>query len=114
MYKLNFSKIFHDDVSTAVTYIKNTLQAPLAAEKLKSEVKKAYKSIRESPLIYPLLHDEYLAFLGFRFIMVKNYMLFFIVEPELERIHIVRFLFGRRDWKNILRGTEEEINSKEV
>ncbi|GHS86924.1 hypothetical protein AGMMS49957_05890 [Synergistales bacterium] len=76
MYQLRFSGAFRDDVSAAVKYIKNTLQAPVAAGRLKNEVKKTYKALKETPLIYPLAHDEYLATLGFRFVMVKNYMLF--------------------------------------
>jgi plasmid stabilization system protein ParE len=106
MYKLNFTKTFHEDVRVSVGYIRNTLQAPLAAEHLKEEVKRTYKSIKDLPLAYPLVHDEYLATMGFRFAMVKNYMLFFTFDPKVNQINIVRFLYGHRDWINILNGTD--------
>jgi plasmid stabilization system protein ParE len=35
--------------------------------------------------------------------MVKNYMMFYIVEEK--QINIVRFLYGHRDWINILKDT---------
>jgi plasmid stabilization system protein ParE len=104
MYTLNFSKLFREDVKTSVNYIKHTLQAPLAAQRLKDEIKKTYKKIKESPFIYPAVPDEYLASMGFRFVMVKNYMIFYIVEGK--QINIFRFLYGHRDWINILENTK--------
>jgi len=100
MYTLNFSKVFREDVKSSVTYIKHTLQAPVAAQRLKDEIKKTYKKIKEAPFMYPAVPDEYLASLGFRFVLVKNYMIFYIVEGK--QITIFRFLYGHRDWMNIL------------
>jgi hypothetical protein len=56
MYKLIFGKIFREDVKSSVNYIKQTLQAPVAAERLKDEIKKAYKTIKGTPFIYPQFH----------------------------------------------------------
>jgi hypothetical protein len=33
MYKLNFSDKFKEDVESSINYIKNVLQAPVAAER---------------------------------------------------------------------------------
>jgi plasmid stabilization system protein ParE len=101
VYTLNFSELFKGDVKSSVSYIRHTLQAPAAAQRLKDEIKKTYKKIRETPLIYPAVPDEYLASMGFRFVMVKNYIIFYIVEEK--QINIIRFLYGPRDWINILR-----------
>jgi plasmid stabilization system protein ParE len=103
MYKLIFAKNFKEDVKSSVNYIKHTLQAPIAAERLKSEIKKTYKSIKDMPFIYPVVPNDYLASRGFRFTMVKNYMLFYIIEEK--EINMVRFLYGHRDWINILKNT---------
>jgi plasmid stabilization system protein ParE len=103
MYKLIFGKTFREDVKSSVNYIKQTLQAPVAADRLKNEIKKTYKTIKDTPFIYPIVPNEYLASLGFRFTIVKNYMMFYIVEEN--QINIVRFLYGHRDWINILSDT---------
>jgi len=50
--------------------------------------------------MYPAVPDEYLASKGFRFVMVKNYMLFYIVIEN--EVIILRFLYGSRDWMNLL------------
>lgn len=100
MYSLKLSDPFIDDVASALEYIMQTLQAPAAAQRLKDEIKKSYKTIKETPFIYPVVPDKYLASLGYRFKMVNNYMLFYTVEKNV--IEIVRFLYGYRDWQNIL------------
>jgi len=101
VYTLNFSELFKEDVKSSVGYIKHTLQAPVAAQRLKDEIKKTYKKIKETPLLYPAVPDEYLASMGFRFVMVKNHMIFYIVEEK--QINIIRFLYGPRNWINILK-----------
>jgi plasmid stabilization system protein ParE len=106
MYTLKLSEPFINDVDSSVNYIKHTLQAPVAAKRLSDEVKKAYKKIKETPFIYPAVPDKYLASLGYRFTMVNNYMMFYIVENKT--INISRFLYGHRDWINILGETETQ------
>ena len=104
MFKINFAKHFKEDVQSSVNYIKNTLQAPVSAENLKIEIKKTYKNIKQNPFMYPVVPNGYLASMGFRFTMVKNYMLFYTVEEK--QVNITRLLYGRRDWINILKETD--------
>ena len=59
--------------------------------------------ISENPKIRPLVRDEYLASLGYRLISVKNYMIFYIIGEDNEHLKIVRFLYCKRDWMNILK-----------
>jgi addiction module RelE/StbE family toxin len=106
MYKLTFTDSYKRDVKSSVNYIKNILQAPTAAERLKNEIKKATQKIKATPFIYPVVPDDYLALKGIRFVIVKNYMLFYVVETR--EIQVIRFLYGPRDWKNILENTEME------
>ena len=103
MYKLIFSKNFKNDVKSSVNYIKNMLQAPMASERLKDEIKKAYKRIKQNPYMCPIVPNDYLASMGFRFTKVKNYMLFYVIDEN--EVNIIRFLYGHRDWINILKET---------
>jgi len=100
MYTLKYSDCYRDELKSAIKYIRQDLENPIAAQRLKEEVQETYKKIKENPFLYPAVPDEYLASKGFRFTMVKNYMLFYIVEEK--EILILRFLYGHRDWMNIL------------
>jgi len=100
MYTLKFSYFYLDELKSAIEYIRQDLQNPIAAQRLKDEVKETYIKLKENPFIYPSVPDEYLASKGFRFTMVKNYILFYKVKEK--QINIDRFLYGHRDWMNIL------------
>ena len=88
MNNLVISKLYKEDTLSAYSYIKNVLKAPMAAKSLKKEIKEK--------LIY-------------------------IIEPQpspqgegstLDDIYIkiVRFLYCKRDWMNILKEkTVEEM-----
>ena len=100
MYALKFARTYHEDVKSSVNYIRHNLQNPIAAQRLKDEIKEKHKKINKNPFIYPAVPDEYLASKGYRFTMVKNYMIFYKVMEK--HIEIIRFLYGYRDWMNIL------------
>ena len=100
MFKIKFSNYVYEDTESSINYIKFVLQNPIAAQKLKKEIKKAYRKIKENPFIYPSVPVEHLAARGYRFIMVMNYMLFFRVKEKI--INVERLLYGPRDWINIL------------
>jgi uncharacterized protein involved in exopolysaccharide biosynthesis len=42
MYKLKFSNYIYEDIQSSINYIKYNLQNPVAAQRLKNEIKKAY------------------------------------------------------------------------
>jgi addiction module RelE/StbE family toxin len=112
MYKTIFSKIFYEDVNKCHKYIRENLQAPIAAENLKVELLKNIEHLKENPYSRPLVQDNYLAFLGLRSIKVKNYLLFYKItenEDNNEKyVNIFRFMYSKRDWVNIIK--KESIN----
>ena len=55
------------------------------------------------PERYAVVDDEILSREGFRFILIKNYLLFYVVRKETQTVVIQRFLYARRDWMNILK-----------
>ena len=107
MYELVFSKIIDEDIDSCYNYIKDNLEAPMAAENLMKELYEKLNHIKEKPYSRPLVHDEYLSSLGIRSIKVKNYLIFYYIEDE-KYINLVTFMYNKRDWINILK----EINVK--
>jgi plasmid stabilization system protein ParE len=59
--------------------------------------------------MYPLVRDEYLAAQGIRWTAVKKYMMFYRVNETEERITVIRFLYGRRNWKYILNSNTVDL-----
>ena len=110
MDNLKISRSYKEDTLSAYNYIKNVLNAPMAAKKLKNEVKEKLMYISKNPTHRPLVQDKYLASLGYRLISVKNYLIFYIIDDDDSHIKIIRFIFCKRDWINILKEkTVEEM-----
>jgi len=116
LYNLLISRLYREDTLSAYNYIKNVLNAPVAAKNLKNEIKEKLIYISKNPTHRPLVYDTYLASLGYRLIRVKNFIIFYIIGDDNKHIKIIRFLYGKRDWINILKEThlEEIMDSAKV
>ena len=104
MYGLIFSRLFDDDIDSIYQYIKENLEAPMAAENLMKEVKQKLEYLKEKPMVRPIIKDELIAALNLRAIKVKNYVVYYSVNEKRQTIRLVRFLYNKRDWINILSG----------
>jgi plasmid stabilization system protein ParE len=102
MYLLNITDIAEEDILNTVKYIADVLKAPAAANNLLDEIEKHEEILENTPNIYPSVPDEYLAQKGLRFTKIKNYLLFYAIDEDKKIVTVIRFLYGRRDWKNIL------------
>ena len=103
MYKLVFSKLFRMDVQSSFDYIKNRLKAQMATDNLIREIMESLNRIKENPNIRPLVQDKHLASLGYRLINVKNYIMFYIIDNDNKHINVIRFLYNKTNWINILK-----------
>jgi len=103
MYKFSFSKIIDDDIDSCYNYIKDKLEAPMAAENLMKELYEKLNHIKEKPYSRPLVQDKFLASFGIRSINVKRYILFYSIEEDENKINIITFMYSKRDWINILK-----------
>ncbi|MCL1911117.1 MAG: type II toxin-antitoxin system RelE/ParE family toxin [Leptospirales bacterium] len=92
-----------EDVNSSYNYIKDNLSAPMAAKNLITEVLETLNKIKDNPNICPLVRDEYLASLGYRLINIKNHMIFYIIDNDNEHLKVIRFLYKKRNWINMLK-----------
>jgi plasmid stabilization system protein ParE len=110
MYSLAYSKLIRGDIRSSYDYIKEKLEAPKAAENLIIEMINKLHYLKETPFAKPLVQDSYLASFGMRSMKIKNYVLYYIVDEENNKVNMIRFLYGKRDWMNILKENSiEEI-----
>jgi len=102
-YSLNITDIAEEDILSTVRYIADELKNPIAANTLLDEIEKHEKILEKTPGIYPFVHDEYLAGKKLKYVIIKNFLLFFSIDKKNKTVNIIRFLYGRRDWINILK-----------
>ena len=103
IYALHIATAAERDIEGAADYIEYVLLNPRAAEELLDAVDSAFATLTEHPERRNLASDPVLRAWGVRFIRVKNYLAFFLVDDETQRIIILRFLYAKRNWMSILR-----------
>ena len=102
IYKVNITEPAENDLRDIVRYISSQLNAPLAALNMMRAIRKSIAKLKTAPLIHPIVRDDRLSILGYRFLVIKNYVVFYIVIEKEKTVSIDRILYGRRDWMNIL------------
>ncbi|MBP3901210.1 MAG: type II toxin-antitoxin system RelE/ParE family toxin [Blautia sp.] len=102
-YNLHITKMAEDDLNAAADYIEFTLFNPQAADDLLDKAEKELSSLTEMPQIHRLVDDPFLKVLGIRFILVNNFMAFFLINEKEETVYIIRFLYEKRNWIQILK-----------
>jgi len=101
-YKVLMTQPAVDDLKGIAAYIANELREPSIAKKLVGRIKEAVMSLSEMPERHSLVADEKLAIQEIRKIMVDNYIIFYAVSEKDATVTVVRILYGRRDWVNLL------------
>ena len=102
IYKTIITEPAERDIFEAARYIARELQNPIAANKLLDDIDKAVASLKVMPKRYSLVKNEHLANLGFHYLPVHNYLIFYIVRENKKSVVIERFLHSRRDWSHII------------
>ncbi|MBW6473585.1 MAG: type II toxin-antitoxin system RelE/ParE family toxin [Anaerolineaceae bacterium] len=102
MFSVFITKPAEDDLQSAISYIADELKNPVAAQRLLDKAEKTIVTLTSMPLRHELVSDEYLRQIGIRVIPIDNYLAFYFVNAEEEKVVVIRILYARRDWQNIL------------
>ena len=96
-FKIKYSERSSNDISDIIDYISDELSNPKAAEKFFVGVSEKIEMLRENPYLFPLYHDKKLSAEGYRFAIVGNYLMFYVINDVNSIVNIVRIVFGRRN-----------------
>lgn len=101
-YKVFMTGSAASDLQNISNYISKNLKEPETALKTMNKIKVVTMGLEYMPHRHELVSDERLYTQGIRKIIVDNYIIFYIISEIDKRVIIVRMLYGRRDWINIL------------
>lgn len=102
-YTVEITDAAQKDFEDIFSYISNKLYNKQAATKLIALLDKNIRLLEDTPKAYPMVNDEYLKSKGIRLIAVNNYIVFYTVIPDERKVYIVRILYGKRNWIDILK-----------
>lgn len=90
------------DLISILTYISETLHEPAAAQRIYFSIREAINELDHRPLRFQVVDDEKYAPLGLRKLLVENYIAFYVVNESTQEVHILRILYNRREWQNLM------------
>ena len=99
-YTIEISPQAIDDLKEIKSYIENNLQNPIAAKNTINKIISTYEDL----IIMPesgIPVQKYVSFpTDYRFVLANNYSIFYRIESEI--IYVIRILYSKRDFINIL------------
>lgn len=101
-YSIFVSHSSEIDLSEAVSYITDNLQAQKAAKRIFTSIRDGIRSLSVMPERYPLIDLEPFRSQGVRKLLIENYIVFYMVDMEAKDVHILRILYNRRQWESLL------------
>ena len=96
MYKVTYLPTAYQQLSDAVSYLAEDLEAPDAAEHLLEEVDAQAVRLSEMPYRFPIYPSAYAMKQEIRFFPVKNYMVFYVIHEERKTVEIWRLIHQRQ------------------
>ena len=102
VYKVNVTEPAEKDLRDIARYISSQLNAPTTALTMVRAIREAFAKLETGALIHPFTRDDRLATVGYRPLVIKNYIAFYITNEKEKTVDVDRILYGRRDWVNIL------------
>lgn len=102
-YEVRITKIAERDIKDASNYIEYSIKNRTAAYHLVDDAIRAVYSLADSPARFQLVVDPRLASWGIRYVIVHNYLAFYVIDEIAAIVYVVRFLYQGSNWKEILR-----------
>lgn len=101
-YSVHFTKFAMNDLDDIYLYISKELFAESAAEALLNRLENSIMQLKEFPKLGSRLTDQYLRMKGYRRIIIDSYIIFYIVNEQKKRVIIMRILYGKRKYEDLL------------
>ena len=99
-YIIQFSSEAKKDLTNIFNYIFYSLNEPKIAKKKIEKIKLAIYNLKTNPEMYPIIQEDILSKYDLRKIIIDNHIVFYTISNNI--IYIVRILYARRNWINLL------------
>lgn len=100
-YSIEISEPAENDLRDMILYISSQLSSPMTAMKMMDMIEEALLGLSEIHQKCPAVRDDRLASMGYRKLLIKNYVAFFTIDEQAKVVNVERILYARRDWLRI-------------
>ena len=97
-FQIRLLRIAEEDFTEIIKFIAD--DNPTAAEAIATKIEKNLELLSDNPHLGRIPRDEEIRNLGYRYIIIKNYIVFYTIEGRTILVH--RILHGARNYKSLL------------
>ncbi len=101
-YNVVITKAAQRDLLDIFDYIAFELREPESARRLLSKIRTKIKSLEELPERNPIVSEPKYEAQKIRWCSSENYVIFYQVSEIQNHVYIVRVLYKKRNWENLL------------
>ncbi len=102
MYKVEITQQAAQELERIMDYIATKLDSPIAALEFATEIMQHYERLENAPYLYEACRDAKLRALGYRRVVIKNYILIYRVDEATARVYILHFFHGTQAYQNLI------------
>lgn len=97
-YQIRLLRIAEEDFTEILKFIADDNST--AAEAIATKIEKNLELLSDNPHLGRIPRDEEIKNLGYRYIIVQNYIIFYTIEGRTVLIH--RIIHGARNYKSLI------------
>lgn len=96
-YHVEMAEPAWQDLRSIVLYIRDVLQEPTIAQRIFRKIQEEVQGLCHMPERYPLWEDEPWHSQGLHKLVVKKYVVLYLIEQQRQAVKIARIFYGGRD-----------------
>jgi len=97
-YQIRLLKVAEEDFTEIISYV--AADNLRAANTLANKIEKNLELLSDNPKLGRIPRDEEIRNLGYRYLIIQNYIAFYTIDKRTILIH--RILHGARNYKSLL------------
>ena len=101
-YSLKLTPKATEDLDKIYSYIFQELYAERAAKDLLEKIETSIMRLQDFPFSCNYVTDEFLRKKGYRKLIIDNYIAFYLIYEEAQQVIIMRVLYGRQKYQDLL------------
>jgi len=101
-YNIEITEPAENDLTEIGYYIKHDLLEPEIALKTIEKISNKILELEYMPFRNEIVKDERLSIQGIRKFIIDNYIVFYSVSENMKMVTIIRVLYGKRNWIDLL------------
>lgn len=102
MYQVRETEAALDDLRETFAYLNYKTGGKQASRDLLDAYERAIDSLEKTPYAFPAVSDSLIASLGYRWVRIRSYLVFYTVDKPRQTVYIERISHASRNWTRLL------------